>query len=297
MDDYSLTPNGFKSASASDYDDQIAFGGFVALPSLGEHTRSHALDWSSATHPGLVRLHNEDHHRIASDLGLFVLADGMGGYNAGEVASEIATATIVDHVSRAQSTARSQRTEPTSSRQAAFACLEQMRVGVLRANEAIISTAALRPECLGMGTTVLCAAYRDGWLAVAHVGDSRLYRWRDRRLECLTKDHSVGQEMIDAGLVSGEQARTIAARGILTRAVGAEAYVEVEASVHAAKPNDVYLMCSDGLTDMVDNGAIGRILSANIADGPEQVCQMLISESLARGGSDNVTVITLQIAG
>jgi PPM family protein phosphatase len=297
MDDYSPTPNGFKSASSSDYEDQIAFGGFVALPTLVGNTRSQALDWSSATHAGLVRLHNEDHHRIAADLGLFVLADGMGGYNAGEVASEIATGSIVDHVARAQAAARAHRQEPASSRQAAFACLEQMRVGVLRANEAIISTAALRPECLGMGTTVVCMAYREGWLACAHVGDSRLYRWRDRRLECLTKDHSVGQEMIDAGLVTGEEARTIAARGILTRAVGAEAQVEVDATVHATKPNDVYLMCSDGLTDMVDNGAISRILSANIADGPEQVCQMLVAESLARGGSDNVTVITLQIAG
>jgi PPM family protein phosphatase len=294
MDDYSLTPNSFKSSN--DYDDLVAFGGFVALPTHEHGMPACALDWSSATHYGLVRLHNEDHHKIDANLQLFVLADGMGGYNAGEVASEIAATTLIEHVARAQANAQQQRQEPSSSRQAAFACLEQMRTGILRANEAILTTAARRPECLGMGTTMVSAAYRDGWLACTHVGDSRLYRWRDRRLECLTKDHSVGQEMIDAGLVSGEEARTIAARGILTRAVGAEAHVDVDASVHATKTNDVYLMCSDGLTDMVDNAAIGRILSANIADGPEQVCQMLVAESLARGGSDNVTVIAIQIA-
>jgi PPM family protein phosphatase len=266
----------------ADYGDMVALGGYVALP---EHFVPQA-DWASASHAGLVRVHNEDSCRIEPAAGLYVLADGMGGYNAGEVASAIAANYVVELLNQR----RAQLGESGLDR------VVELRKAILTANQKIIETATLRPECLGMGTTIIAAWYHNRLLTYAHVGDSRLYRWRDRKLQCLTKDHSVGQEMIDAGVVTGEQARTIAARGILTRALGADTDPEIDVSQTTVNIGDVYLLCSDGLTDMVDDNAIARILSAHLADGPEEVSHLLINEALARGGSDNVTITLVQPA-
>jgi len=228
---------------------------------------------------GKVRENNED--AIAEDLslGLLVLADGMGGYQAGEVASRMAVATIVDTVREQHADAKDIESKCTL-----------LRAAVEQANRAIFDAAHKHVQYQGMGTTVVACEAVDDRFIVGWVGDSRLYRFRDRTLKQITRDHSLVQELIDHGHYSKADAHQLVSKNIVTRALGVESDVDVDLIIFDAMPGDIVLMCSDGLTDMMGDEDLQELLQhcgTNIQAGAIQ----LISEANARGGRDNVSVI------
>lgn len=243
-----------------------------------------AFDYAAMTDAGRVRTHNEDALAVAPGIGLVVLADGMGGYAAGEVASDIAVSVIRDVV------------EQHFLRQAIVADeLWQVLVdAVLEANTAIIAAAADEPSYRGMGATLVTGLFHGSLLVLAHVGDSRAYRLRDGLLTVLTRDHSVLQERIDAGLVTPEEARRSTIRNLVTRALGAEPLLSVEVHEHAVERGDVYLFCSDGLNDMLTDEEITGLLLGGTG-GLEQTCTELISAANEAGGADNVSVVLVYV--
>ena len=235
------------------------------------------FDAAAATDAGRSRGHNEDNWCLAPDLGLLALADGMGGYNAGEVASSLAIDSLVGYL-RAE-VAADGAADP----------LDLLARGIGAANASILAAAARRPECLGMGTTMAAAWMLGSRLYYAHVGDSRIYLVRGDRLARLTRDHSVGQAMIDAGMSEAASTRRGALRGVLTRALGVEPSVEPTFGELALEPGDTLLLCTDGLTDLVADAGIARLLLAH--PGPSERAKALVAAALDAGGYDNVTVI------
>lgn len=238
------------------------------------------FEYAALTDTGRVREHNEDAIVLVPACGLVVLADGMGGYAAGEVASDIAISVIRDVV------------EQHFLHQPIVADeLWQVLVdAVLEANTAIIAAASDEPGYRGMGATLVTGLFHGGLLVLAHVGDSRAYRLRDGLLTLMTRDHSVLQERIDAGLVTPEEARLSNIRNLVTRALGAEPYLSVEVHEHAVGRGDVYLFCSDGLNDMLTDEALAGILLTGTG-GLEQTCAELVSAANEAGGADNVSVV------
>jgi protein phosphatase len=238
------------------------------------------LEIASLTHAGMLRSHNEDSHAVDAMAGFAILADGMGGYNAGEVASDMAVTQLAAGL-RAQAGAD-------------IPAARLVRQQVERINRAIHAAAGSRAQCAGMGTTLVTALFRPGWMTVAHVGDSRLYRWRADSLEPVTRDHSVLQEQIDFGLVTREEARLSHNKNLVTRALGVEPTVEVEVHDYPTAPGDLYLLCSDGLNDMVTDEAIAQVLVQHRYD-LEAAAAQLIDAANRNGGRDNVTVIVARV--
>jgi len=243
------------------------------------------------TDTGKVRGHNEDAIGADPNIGLFVLADGMGGYNAGEVASSIAVKTVIELVSEA--VARQNRHEIESDtglmRQTII-----LRDAISRANKVIQQTAQSQASCEGMGTTIVACLFYDNKISIAHVGDSRLYRVRNNRLEQITLDHSLLQELVDRGFYSREEAEKSTNRNYVTRALGVEAGVDVEVQEVTVNPEDIYMLCSDGLCDMVDDEEIYLTISTFNAN-LDRVGQQLIQLSNDHGGKDNISVILTQV--
>ncbi len=243
------------------------------------------------SHTGKVREHNEDTIAFDADLGLMVLADGMGGYNAGEVASGIAVKTIVnlvrDSADREDLSALDQATGLT--RRSIV-----LRDAVLRANKVIFQTAKTQPQCEGMGTTVVGALFYDDRVTIAHVGDSRMYRVRGNKLEQVTSDHSLLQELVDRGFYSPEEAQRAANKNYVTRALGVEPAVEVEIQEDVVQKGDRYIICSDGLSDMVEDADIHLTVNtfgANL----DTVAKQLIQLANDNGGRDNISVLMAQV--
>ena len=235
------------------------------------------VPWATVTDPGPSRPHNEDRWRVDAASGTFALADGMGGYNAGEVASEIATRTVAELVA--------------ALRAAGLAPADALVRAVSAAHAGIVEFAHTRPECLGMATTLVVATIADGRLTVAHVGDSRAYLLRDGELRRLTRDHSIGQQMLDAGRMTESQVRRLPARGILTRALGIETEPPVADVVELDwRAGDLLMLCSDGLSDSLDDGTIARALDAPGAT-LGALASALIVAALARGCTDDSTVL------
>jgi protein phosphatase len=244
------------------------------------------------TDVGKVRDHNEDTIGAQPDIGLWVLADGMGGYNAGEVASGIAVKTIVDMVTEACK--REKRGDIESStgymRQTIV-----LRDAIHRANKVINQTAQSQPQCEGMGTTLVASLFYDNKVSIAHVGDSRMYRLRGNRFEQITMDHSLLQELVDRGFYSQEEAQRSTNRNYVTRALGVEANVEVEVQEIEVQKGDYFLMCSDGLPDMVEDEDIHLTIST-FANDVRTVGEQLIKLTNDNGGRDNVSVILVRVA-
>ena len=243
------------------------------------------------TDTGKVREHNEDTIAYDPDIGLLVLADGMGGYNAGEVASGIAVRTIVNQVR--ESIEREDLTtvdkESGMSRPAII-----LRDAICRANKIIYQTARSQPQCEGMGTTVVSALFFDNKVSIAHVGDSRLYRLRDNQFQQVTMDHSLLQELVDRGFYSAEEAQRAANKNYVTRALGVEPTVEVEVQEWAVQKGDFYLLCSDGLSDMVEDDDIHLTISTFSAN-LDTVAKQLIQLTNDNGGRDNVSVVMAHV--
>jgi len=238
------------------------------------------------TDVGRVRDHNEDAIAAAPDIGLWVLADGMGGYNAGEVASGIAVKTIVDLVTEACKREKRNEIEPETGLMRQTIAL---RDAVARANKIINQTAQTQPQCEGMGTTLVACLFYDNRASVAHVGDSRLYRLRGTKFEQITMDHSLLQELVDRGFYSPEEAQRSTNRNYVTRALGVEATVEVEVQEIEVERGDYFLLCSDGLPDMVEDEDIHLTIST-FENDVETIAEQLIKLTNDNGGRDNVSV-------
>ena len=249
------------------------------------------LRFVSQTDTGKVREHNEDTVAIDPDIGLMVLADGMGGYNAGEVASGIAVKTIVNLVRDAMLREDLALGDPDSGLSRPRIIL---RDAIQRANQIIHHTARTQPQCEGMGTTVVAALMYDNRIVVAHVGDSRMYRLRGDKFEQVTLDHSLLQELVDRGFYSPQEAARAANKNYVTRALGVEATVEVELQEIPAEKGDYYILCSDGLSDMVEDDDIHLTIStfgANL----DTVARQLVQLSNDNGGRDNISVVMAHV--
>ncbi len=239
------------------------------------------FEFACSTDPGRIRDNNEDSVTFDQESNVAVLADGMGGYNAGEIASAMAVTFVrtelADWIRRTSGKATSKEV-----RRALELC-------VMNANQAIYNSAVSNSQFTGMGTTLVAGVFGEARVTLAHVGDSRCYLWRGGKLQQLTKDHSLLQEQIDAGLITVEQAKGAAHKNLVTRALGVEEGVLVDVAEHQPQSGDIYLMCSDGLTDMLPDSAISRVLSENgrLAD----MAKTLVQRANEAGGRDNISVI------
>jgi len=251
-----------------------------------------ALLSASATDTGRVREHNEDSLASAAEIGLYVLADGMGGYSAGEVASGIAVNTTVAMTREAFKFANLEAVDHLTrlSRPAII-----LRDAVQRANKLIHQTSATQPQCQGMGTTIVAALFYDNTLLTAHVGDSRLYRVRGDQLEQMTADHSLLAELVARGMCTEEEAKSSNNKNYVTRALGIDPSVDVTVGEYAVEVGDFYLLCSDGLTDMLEHDEIYMTIN-RFQDNPAMIAQKLVARANDYGGKDNVSVIGVLVA-
>lgn len=250
-----------------------------------------ALEIIVRTDPGRVRGHNEDSVFANPNLGLVILADGMGGYNAGEVASGMATMLLSGDFEAAFAARAPHEIEATTGQSFAHRCLlEKIAVS----NAAILHAAESQPQYAGMGTTLVTAIFYDDQVTVAHIGDSRLYRLRGEALSSLTRDHSLLQEQIDRGLISKEDARHSQNKNLVTRALGVDPEVETEIHDFPVLPGDIYLLCSDGLNDMLEDEEI-RITLQSLCSNLELAATQLIQQANDNGGRDNISVILVKV--
>lgn len=244
-------------------------------------TTKRKLDIAGLTDTGRSRAHNEDTIGWREVLGLVVLADGMGGHNAGEVASRVAVDTVIDIF---------EQTDPAQRLDLGDLSVEAVQL----ANKAIFQRSSDDPDCSGMGTTLVMASFEDGHLTVAHVGDSRLYRFRGGKLELLTTDHSLVQEMVDSGYLTAEEASRSAKKNMITRALGVEADVAVDIQRQESQAGDLFLLCSDGLSDLVPAGEIRDLIDEHHAS-LQRSCEALVDRANERGGLDNISVIMVRV--
>jgi len=250
-----------------------------------------ALQIVSESDVGLVRSRNEDSVAIDGSRGLVVLADGMGGHNAGEIASGMATTMIVTEM---RGVLDQHGHLEVNSSAGQFGGQKVLCDQIAKANTAIFQTAQNQPHYAGMGTTLVVGLFHDNKITVAHIGDSRLYRMRGAELKQMTKDHSLLQEQIDSGLITPEHARESQYKNIVLRALGVAPSVEPEIHDYDTLPGDIYLLCSDGLSDMVTNEDIGkalRTLGANL----KHCAQQLVEMANNNGGRDNVSVVLIRV--
>lgn len=238
-------------------------------------------DFCTHTDPGLTRGNNEDSVTFDAETRLGVLADGMGGYNAGEIASGMATTFIKSELGRWLSEVGKDASNKLVRR--------AMEICVENANRSIFHAANSNPQYSGMGTTLVMGVFLDETVMLGHIGDSRCYRMRGGVLTQITRDHSLLQEQLDAGLITPEQAAVSLNKNLVTRALGVEDAVLLEVNEHRVEPGDIYVMCSDGLSDMVDDPGIAEILARPLP--LEERAAQLIEAANANGGRDNISVL------
>jgi protein phosphatase len=242
------------------------------------------------THVGRQRQHNEDSYLVADEAKLFLVADGMGGHAAGEIASRIAVDSISEFIVH---TKEDDGTWPHAYDEKYRRSTNRLVAAVRMANTRVLEAMRKDARLRGMGTTVVACMADDDTVSVAHVGDSRAYLIRGNQLSRLTNDHSWVFEQVQAGMLTEAEAEKHPLRNVITRALGGALQVSPDASETVAKPGDVYLLCSDGLTGMVPEDEILRLVTAN-EDDLEKACQELIDKANERGGLDNVTAILVQ---
>ena len=240
------------------------------------------LTASSRTDIGRLRSNNEDCCSVDTRLGLFIVADGMGGHAAGEIASAMAIEVV-----------REQLVPLLRDQPSAADLLAAMTDAIRLANRTVARTGEENPHWSGMGTTLTLLLLWGGQALLAHVGDSRLYRWRAGQLEQLSDDHSLVGDQLRRGLISREEAETSNLRNILLQAVGITPDLEICQKQLPLQADDVYLLCSDGLTDMLDNGEITALLEQKLT--VEEECELLLAQALEAGGKDNITLVLVQV--
>jgi protein phosphatase len=252
---------------------------------------SDVLEVVRLTDVGRVREHNED--TIASDetMGLVVLADGMGGYKAGEVASEMAVLSITAEIKEAIASQRPGKIDLSLGMQAEARLILN---AVKSANEVIYSVSQTQSQCAGMGTTLVVGLFTNNKLLVGHIGDSRMYRLRNEVLSQITVDHSLLQEQIRSGLITAEQAKYSVKKNLVTRALGVDPEVDLEVNEFEVEVNDIYLVCSDGLSDLVDDITIESALN-KLSSDLDCSAKALVQLANDSGGSDNISVILIKV--
>lgn len=247
-----------------------------------------ALEFAAKTDTGQVRAHNEDAIEVSEEHGIAIVADGMGGYNAGEVASRIAATVLKESLEE-------QLKHPQFLRSAGSRRIHKLMVeSIIHANASIIEAARAEPQFSGMGTTLVAALFHRDKVTVAHVGDSRAYCLRKGELLQLTRDHSLLQEQLDAGLISIEEAQFSQIRNLVTRAMGVDADVQVEIHDHPTEPGDIYVLCSDGLSDMLLEHEIGSMLM-DYEGSLQNACDTLVKKANDNGGRDNISVVLVKV--
>ncbi|MEW5942615.1 MAG: Stp1/IreP family PP2C-type Ser/Thr phosphatase [Pseudomonadota bacterium] len=254
-------------------------------------TLRNALEVAALTDAGLVRSFNEDSIATDASLGLFVLADGMGGYKAGDVASGMATTMIVNELRQTLRGLKPGEPGPASGRSAES---DVVRKAVMHANQAILKAAEANPQYRGMGTTLALALFCNNRLIMVHSGDSRLYRLRQNQLVQLTQDHSLLREQVELGMISSDDAKISHNRNLITCALGVDAALDPEVREEGVQPGDMYLLCSDGLNDMVDDADIELAMSALQANLP-LAAKQLVAMANDNGGHDNVSVVLVKV--
>jgi protein phosphatase len=232
------------------------------------------------TDVGIVRSGNEDNYLMLPDRAVFIVADGMGGHAAGEVASEMAVRIVAQQLG-----------DPGGLEPAAT--VERLRHAIREANAAIFERTLTEHDKRGMGTTATALVLGDRQYLIGQVGDSRAYMLRDGELLQLTKDHSYVQEQVDAGYLSPEEARTHPYSNVITRCVGANDDVAPDTYVGALHPGDLFLLASDGLTGMIDDARLHEILRSS--PDPQRLVETLVAEANRLGGLDNITAIVVRI--
>lgn len=244
---------------------------------LGENETIMKFDSWYLTDRGLRRESNQDSCLINKELALFVVADGMGGHTGGEVASSMAVETVEEVMLQPEA-------QKKSPRELILNCYEEAsrRIFDKAANE--------RPELAGMGTTMVIAYVRGKHLYVGNVGDSRCYLFKKPYLWQITEDHSLINEQLRAGVMSEEQVRQFVGRNVITRSVGYERDAYPDIIERELYPGEIFLICSDGLSSLVEDGRISEILNQNTPDKAVKAC---VEQALANGGDDNVTVMLI----
>jgi protein phosphatase len=245
----------------------------------------------AGTDKGRVRDMNEDVYVLRAEKGLFVVCDGMGGAPAGEVASQIGVDAILQHLDPGTEAAATPR--PGSQERGYLARTNHLAAAVRRSNQVIYNQARQDPRQADMGTTVVAAWIKEHVASVAHVGDSRAYLWHDDRLEPLTRDHSLVEAHVGAGLLSREEGLLAPNQNVLVRVLGREPDVDVDVKEVPVQPGDYLLLCSDGLTRMVPEPALAQAFAPG--RDPQHICDHLIAAANGRGGADNITVIVVEV--
>lgn len=240
---------------------------------------------------GHKREHNEDAVASDTEIGLLVLADGMGGYKAGEVASEIAVLSIIADLKESMMNLEPGQVDAVTGMQAESQLIYE---AVARANESIYNVSQTQPQCAGMGTTLVVALFTNNKLLVGHIGDSRLYRLRGDSFTQLTEDHSLLQEQINSGLITVEQAKVSNNKNLVTRALGVDPAVDLELHEHNVEVGDLYVLCSDGLSDLVNDDEIHDVL-IGIGSNLDLAAQHLVQMANDNGGKDNISVILAKV--
>jgi protein phosphatase len=249
---------------------------------------AYALEMSALTDIGQVREHNEDAVFADAERGLVILADGMGGYNAGEVASEMLVSRLAENLVELDELFSQSEQAPER-----LDIVQELEFRIAVVNEEIYELAHSDTRYIGMGTTLVLGLFAHDFLITAHVGDSRCYRLRQGELTPLTRDHSLLQAQIDCGLITPEEARFSNIRNLVTRAVGVESMVESEFNGYDVDDNDIYLFSSDGLHDTLTDSEIAHVLNTQHG-GLSKVAERLVEEANARGGQDNISVILVR---
>ena len=244
---------------------------------MADSLEAGGVEYAWHTDVGRVRARNEDSVAVDAGLGLLVVADGMGGHNAGDVASRMAIEGVLGAM-------RSSGGDDDG----------RLPSALRHANGSIYAAAGEDYDRSGMGTTVVAAWLRPGRLVVAHVGDSRLYRLRGGALDVLTRDHTQVQDLVDRGILTPAQARASTRRNYLSRALGTFPEVEVDCASHRPEPGDVYLLCSDGLTNMVEDQDIVAIIGGAASLG--MAADLLVARANDHGGRDNISVALARLA-
>ncbi len=243
------------------------------------------------THVGRQRQHNEDAYLVSDDSRLFLVADGMGGHAAGEIASRIAVDAVSEFILH---TKEDDGTWPHSYDEQFTRSTNRLVAALRLANTRVVEAMRKDVRLRGMGTTIVAGLAEGGTVSVAHVGDSRAYLVREDRLSRLTNDHSWVFEQVQAGMITEAEAEKHPLRNVITRALGGALQVVPDAKEVEARAGDVYLLCSDGLTGMVPEDDILKIVLEN-RENLEKACEQLVELANANGGSDNVTTILLEV--
>jgi len=237
------------------------------------------MNWGQITECGPVRQRNEDWFCVCPDLGLYAVADGMGGHQAGVVASKMALSVLEEYL-------RTNQTDKSSGR-------DKLLNGIQLANRAVYQAASANNQQWGMGTT-MTACLLDGYSAtVANVGDSRALLLREGKLSRLTVDHSLVQELVDSGEITEQEAWSHPRRNVITRALGTSPQLEIDIYEYSLGKNDRLLLCTDGLTGFVSETRISALLTEN--SDPQKAVRVMVEEAIVSGSDDNVTIIVVSV--